>query len=97
MRETEMPAAREEGKTKKEIIRCLKRYIAREVYKTLCRPTPPGGTSAPQLKQDLQFRPDVGASFRRSSGGQAKARCASPEGLAAAMAGRWPDSESVLA
>ena len=24
-----------EGKTKKEIIRCLKRYIAREVYRTL--------------------------------------------------------------
>jgi transposase len=41
-----------EGKTKKEIIRCLKRYIAREVYKTLCRPSPPGGTSVPQLKQD---------------------------------------------
>ena len=28
-----------EGKTKKEIIRCLKRYIAREMYKTLCRPS----------------------------------------------------------
>jgi len=27
-----------EGKTKKEIIRCLKRYVAREVYKTLIRP-----------------------------------------------------------
>jgi transposase len=25
----------EEGKTKKEIIRCLKRYIAREVYRIL--------------------------------------------------------------
>ncbi len=31
-----------EGKTKKEIIRCLKRYIAREIYKTLCRPQQPG-------------------------------------------------------
>jgi transposase len=31
-----------EGKTKKEIIRCLKRYIAREVYKALCRPPQPG-------------------------------------------------------
>jgi hypothetical protein len=45
--------AHREGKTRKEIIRCLKRYIAREVYKTLCRPTPPGRTSTPQLKQDL--------------------------------------------
>jgi transposase len=27
-----------EGKTKKEIIRCLKRYVAREVYKTLIPP-----------------------------------------------------------
>jgi transposase len=42
-----------EGKTKKEIIRCLKRYIAREVYKALCRPSLSGGTSAPQIKQDL--------------------------------------------
>lgn len=28
-----------EGKTTKEIMRCLKRYVAREVYKTLVRPT----------------------------------------------------------
>jgi hypothetical protein len=26
-----------EGKTKKEVIRCLKRYAAREIYSTLCR------------------------------------------------------------
>ena len=32
-----------EGKTKKEIIRCLKRYAAREVYKILCRPAHPAG------------------------------------------------------
>jgi transposase len=42
-----------EGKTKKEIIRCLKRYIAREIYKTLCRPRQPATASAPQVKQDL--------------------------------------------
>ena len=42
-----------EGKTKKEIIRCLKRYIAREIYKTLCQPKPPAAASAPQAKQDL--------------------------------------------
>jgi transposase len=42
-----------EGKTKKEIIRCLKRYIAREIYKALCRPRQPGKASAPPVKQDL--------------------------------------------
>ena len=42
-----------EGKTRKEIIRCLKRYIAREIYKTLCRPKQPGRAAAPQVKQDL--------------------------------------------
>jgi len=31
-----------EGKTKKEIIRCLKRYVAREIYKALCRRGQPG-------------------------------------------------------
>ncbi len=45
-----------EGKTKKEIIRCLKRYIAREIYKALCRPQQPGVPSAPQIKQDLSVR-----------------------------------------
>jgi transposase len=42
-----------EGKTTKEIIRCLKRYIARETCKTLCQPKPPATASAPQVKQDL--------------------------------------------
>src|SRR5215467_2254301 len=42
-----------EGKNKKEIIRCLKRHIAREIYKTLCRPKPPATASVPQAKQDL--------------------------------------------
>jgi len=42
-----------EGKTRKEIIRCLKRYIAREIYKALCRPSGPGRPSTPQIKQDL--------------------------------------------
>ena len=32
-----------EGKTKREIIRCLKRYVAREIYHYLTTPTPPGG------------------------------------------------------
>jgi len=42
-----------EGKTKKEIIRCLKRYIAREIYNALCRPQRPSKAPAPQAKQDL--------------------------------------------
>jgi transposase len=31
---------RKEGKTTTEILRCLKRYIAREIYKLLCQPAP---------------------------------------------------------
>ena len=31
-----------EGRTKREIIRCLKRYIARDIYTALTRPTPHG-------------------------------------------------------
>lgn len=34
-----------EGKTRREIIRCLKRYIAREVYRLLTNPHPPTDTS----------------------------------------------------
>jgi len=45
-----------EGKTKKEITRCLKRYIAREIYKALCRPNGQKMPSTPQLKQDLSVR-----------------------------------------
>ena len=30
-----------EGKSKREIMRCLKRYIAREVYRVLVPDTPP--------------------------------------------------------
>jgi hypothetical protein len=41
------------GKTRKEIIRYLKRYIAREIYNALCRPNGPGMPSTPQIKQDL--------------------------------------------
>jgi len=42
-----------EGKTTKEIIRCLKRYIAREIYKALCPPRQPGRPPMPKSKQDL--------------------------------------------
>ena len=45
-----------EGKTSKEIIRCLKRYIAREIYKALCRPNGQEMPSTPQIKQDLSAR-----------------------------------------
>ena len=42
-----------EGKTKKEIIRCLNRYIAREICKALRRPRQPATAPAPQVKRDL--------------------------------------------
>ena len=32
-----------EGKTTREIMRCLKRYVAREVYKALTGPHPAAG------------------------------------------------------
>ena len=46
-----------EGKTSKEIIRCLKRYIAREIYKTLCRSQRPGMPSTQQTNKIFQLRP----------------------------------------
>ena len=39
-----------EGKTKREIIRCLKRYVAREIYTALTRPTPDLETPPPTQK-----------------------------------------------
>ena len=37
-----------EGKSKREIIRCLKRFVAREIFRCLCRPPYPlGGHPAP--------------------------------------------------
>jgi transposase len=51
-----------EGKTKKEIIRCLKRYIAREIYKALCRPNDQLMPSAPANQTSFSAGLDVGAS-----------------------------------
>ena len=42
-----------EGKTPKEIIRCLKRHIAREAYKALCRPGQPTNRGHHKPKRDL--------------------------------------------
>ena len=39
-----------EGKTTKEIMRCLKRYVAREVYKTLVAPSRTREPEAPARK-----------------------------------------------
>ena len=38
--EAKLYAARRmaEGKTRREIVRCIKRYIAREIFAALCRP-----------------------------------------------------------
>ena len=40
-----------EGKTTREIIRCLKRYVAREVYNALmaCPPTQPAPTTPKEI------------------------------------------------
>jgi|HubBroStandDraft_6_1064221.scaffolds.fasta_scaffold06346_2 transposase len=38
-----------EGKTKREIIRCLKRYLAREIYRTLTRPAHGAPTEEKEL------------------------------------------------
>ena len=44
-----------EGKTRREIIRCLKRYIAREVYHLLTNPPPtPSGARLRCLRQNTQ-------------------------------------------
>jgi transposase len=45
-----------EGKARKEIIWCLKRYMARETCKALCRPQRPAMPSAPKIKQELSAR-----------------------------------------
>jgi transposase len=46
-----------EGKSKWEIMRCLKRYIAREVYRVLlasaAAESPPNGITKPHLEQEL--------------------------------------------
>jgi hypothetical protein len=39
-----------EGKTKKEIIRCLKRYVAREIYRVLIKTAQSRGTAIPTRK-----------------------------------------------
>jgi len=63
-----------EGLSKKEIIRCLKRYVAREVYRQLrdgaCRPQLPGGglalisAAGPVLGLEPICRPPRDPSFR---------------------------------
>jgi transposase len=35
-----------EGKTKREVIRCLKRYLVREIYAALTNPAAPTSTAA---------------------------------------------------
>ena len=37
-----------EGKSKQEIIRCLKRYIAREIYQHLTSPPPTAPATCPK-------------------------------------------------
>jgi hypothetical protein len=42
-----------EGTTNKEIIRCVKRHIAREIHMALCRPQRHGGPPASEARQDF--------------------------------------------
>ena len=45
-----------EGKTRREIIRCLKRHIAREIHHLLTNPPPtPNGTHLRALRQKTQI------------------------------------------
>ncbi|SDB73772.1 Transposase [Belnapia rosea] len=52
-----------EGKSKREIIRCLKRFVAREVFGYLCRPPMPPA----QRKSPLDRYRSIGASGRCAS------------------------------
>ena len=42
-----------EGKTKHEVIRTLKRNVAREVYRTRCRSTPLGASRSLWLRSSV--------------------------------------------
>ena len=46
-----------EGKTKSEIMRCLKRYIAREVFPTCLRPRPAHPVTSARPHGDLRAKP----------------------------------------
>ncbi len=43
-----------EGKSKKEIIRCLKRYIVREIFTQLCRPQTPAAPALTNIGASMQ-------------------------------------------
>ncbi len=55
---------RAEGKTTKEIVRCLKRFVAREVYQALINPPQdlPAGTELRALRQHHELSLTVVAS-----------------------------------
>lgn len=51
-------ARRAEGKNQREIIRCLKRYVTREVYRLLTDPPPvPQGSSLRVARRSLEITP----------------------------------------
>ncbi len=53
----------EEGKSKREIIRCLKRYVAREVYRQITNPVP-----APAIGDLRPLRHELGITLQEAAG-----------------------------
>lgn len=52
-----------EGKSKREIIRCLKRYVAREIYRQIMNPQP-----APNNANLRQTRNEMGVTLANAAG-----------------------------
>ncbi len=53
----------EEGKSKREIMRCLKRYVAREVYRQITNPVP-----APAIADLRPLRHELGVTLQEAAG-----------------------------
>ena len=101
---------RHNPKTKKETIRCLKRYIAREICKARCRPQQSGrGTSAASQTRSFGSALDMGAlaAIRVLSAdqaepptvirSQARIRCGSPNTRCFLEAGSPPEGQRITA
>ena len=52
----------EEGKSKREIMRCLKRYVAREIYRQLTNPVP-----APAVADLRPLRHELGITLQEAA------------------------------
>jgi transposase len=61
-----------EGKTRKEVIRALKRYVSREVYKSLIHPAPP-------RQHPLAWTPGFPRAAANSAGGESQVKVERPQ------------------